>query len=148
MLKHGLIDIGQDYGIAFAIEPDWRRLKDAPNWIWEAEDVVQIARDSNSGICMDTSHTIISNNALGSLFTTYEALKKAPGGVAAIHLSAAIPEANRESLHIGGSFGTKGAMPIDDKIPSAVRGVFREFYQHVKADPDVNAPIILEFLHF
>lgn len=109
------------------IEPDSRRKDRTKPWIWQKEQILQIARDFNFAIAMDLSHTIIAQNNL-DLRSTYEFLNDGlVERVKVIHLNAAIP--NPE---------TGIPDPADRGLPiitnEKVLGVIKEFYQQLVRD--------------
>ncbi len=145
--KTGLIEVAKNRGVTMAIEPDFKRLKESSSVIWDQEKVLAIAQKTGEGICMDTSHTIITTNNLASLSEAYHFYKQAPKGVKAIHVSAAVPGEHRQAFFTQAT----GAMPLyqdESIIPSNVRGAYAEFIQEVANDPDFDGPIIIELFSF
>lgn len=144
LYRNGLSQLTASYGLNLAIEPDHRRPNEASCWIWQPEKAVELAGKANEGICMDTSHTIISQRSVRHLCETYDKYKKTPKGVLSIHLVAAIPEDNPWELHRK----RNGGLPLDPRIvPPYILGAFREFYQHLLRDR-FSGPIIVELFQF
>lgn len=109
------------------IEPDSKRKGREKPWIWQREQVLEIAREFNYALALDLSHTIIAQNNL-DLRSTYEFLNDGQSNRAkVIHLNAAVPD-------------KEGGIPVtaDRGIPiitnDEVLGVTKEFYQQLVRD--------------
>lgn len=145
--QKGFMSFRPGSATTIAIEPDFQRRKSAAHIIWETEKVKEIADRLGQGICLDTSHTVISYNSTDALVKAYEAYKTSPKGVAAIHFSVAVPSDNRDDFFTKGT----GALPLYNDpaiIPPSVRDVYREFYQGIMHDASFTGPLILEMWSF
>jgi sugar phosphate isomerase/epimerase len=145
--QSGLLSLAKAHGIRLAIEPDWRR-PDACFWLWQREVVREIADTLDEGICLDTSHTLISyqSGAVGpTLCQTYDELARARRGVVAIHLSGALPDAQNEVSIYGAG---RRAVPLDPRmVPPEVLGGFREFMEHLR-QMRFQGQIVVELFSF
>lgn len=131
------------------IEPDWRRPNaNTSSWIWEREKVAKLANDMGVGICLDTSHTLISyqeENIAENLCKSFDFFQRSTKGVYSIHLSAAIPNSQNKMRVYTNSLG---GLPLDHRyIPENVLEGFRIFHQHIN-HCGYNGTIVIELFRF
>jgi sugar phosphate isomerase/epimerase len=136
-------------GIDFVIEPDWKRPKRTPYfWIWEKDKIADLSNNIGVGICLDTSHTLISyqkGDIAENLCGTFDFYQKKTKGVYAIHLSAAMPDPeNPMRIHDK----SLGGMPLDNRFVSdRVIDAFQTFHQHV-VSTNYSGSIVIELFSF
>lgn len=141
--KNGLVSLSDSAAMGISIEPDYKRPNDNPYIIHDPYEVIDIAHEHETAICMDLSHDVITHNSLDYLWWDYELYKNAPGGISNIHFSVAIPSPD-------GNFYTldRGAEPLYADTPRDIATPYIEFVNGVLQDRDFKGNIIIEISSF